>query len=122
MFPEIRGSVNLGPRSQPLQEGTRVIMSARGLKRCEFFSAATLRERCIDEKLSTECLPGRLAFKRVGMPPAQINGRSQNLATDGRFTRLRALLFGSFGINLRSSAQLATDSYSEGAYVTVMSN
>ena len=56
------------------------------------------------------------------MPPAQIHGRFQNLATDGRFTRLRTLLFGSFGINLRSNGELATDSYSEGAYVTVMSN
>ena len=59
-----------------------------------------------------------LSGSTLKMAPELINARSQDLD----FTRLRALLFGFFGINLNSSGQFADDFSSQLAYDSFMGN
>lgn len=57
-----------------------------------------------------------LSASAVEMPPVQIDNRLNNLDTEADFTRLRAMLFGFFGIRLTSTGDFAPDHYSEEAY------
>lgn len=59
-----------------------------------------------------------LSASGVEMPPVQINARLEDLEREATFTRLRAMLFGFFGINLTSTGYFAADFYSAGAYAT----
>ena len=62
-----------------------------------------------------------LSASGVEIPPVQINARSDDLEQEAMFTRLRATLFGFFGINLTSTGLFADDLYSEWAYYTFQS-